>query len=235
IMPKLSITFFTVDFSAYFVIPRVYIKDLIYFLEKMEQCGYIIKKFCSLAKKYVFSLNLNYFRESYKNGQMINKNNKNYSKDFEIEFVQNYNKDFNNPNLELLDFLILERIRFFSYVGINFSRKREISNIIKSDYSNFIINDNIVIEELENNSEKLINSLELRNDFLKFLERNQNFGFFYIKDELEKWMNYFKMVEKDSKDTSRNNNFIQFREFVEKEKIIQSIEESNIFDQVDSD
>ena len=233
IMPKLSITNFTVELSAYFVIPSIYIKNLIYMLEKIEQFGYIIKKNCSLAKKYVFSLNLNYFREFYKNGQIINFNNKNYSKDFEIEFTQNYNKDFCKTNLSLLDFLILERIRVFSYIGINFSRKREISNIIKSDYSNFFIGENSLIEELENNLKILIDSPELRRKFLKFLERNQNFGFFYIKDELEKWVNYFQIIEKESKDT-RMNNFIQFKEFVEKENMHQLIDESGIFDSIDS-
>ena len=66
IMPQLSITSFAVEISAYFVIPRVYIKDLIYLLEKMERYGYIINRHCSLAKNYFFSLNLNYFREYYK-------------------------------------------------------------------------------------------------------------------------------------------------------------------------
>lgn len=234
IMPKLSITNFTVELSAYFVIPRIYIKDLVDMLEEMERFGYIIKKHCSLAKKYVFSLNLNYFRESYKNGQIIDFKKKRYLEDFELEFIQNYNKDFNKPNLTLLDFLILERIRFFSYVGINFSRKREISNIIKSDHSNFFIGENSLIEELENTLKILIDSPELRKEFLNFLERNQNFGFFYIKDELEKWVNYFKIIEKESKDTNRMNNFIEFKEFIEKENIIQSIEESNIFDHIDS-
>ncbi|MBA7552732.1 hypothetical protein ES705_45304 [subsurface metagenome] len=234
IMPQLSITNFAVEVSAYFVIPRIYIKDLIYLLEKMERYGYIFKKDCSIAKKYVFSLNLNYFRESYKNGQIIDINNKNYSKDFEIEFTQNYNKEFNKPNLTLLDFLILERIRFFSFVGINFSRKREISNIIKSDHSTFFISENSVIEELENSLKTLNDSSELRKEFLDFLERNQNFGFFYLKDELEKWEKYFKIIEKDLKDTNRINNFIQFKEFVEKESILKSIEESNIFVHIDS-
>ncbi|MFX1317372.1 MAG: hypothetical protein ACFE9T_16025, partial [Promethearchaeota archaeon] len=234
IMPQLSVSNFSIELSAYFVIPHVYIKDLVYLLEKMEQNGYIIKKHCSLAKKYVFSLNLNYFREFYKNGLVMDLKNKNYSKDFEIEFIQNYNKDFNKPNLTLLDFLILERLKFFSYVGINFSRKREISNIIKSDYSNFFIGENSLIEVLENSLKLLNESPELRKDFQNFLERNQNFGFFYLKDELEKWLNYFKIIDKDLKNTNRLNNLIQFKEFVERENILQSIEESNIFSPIDS-
>ncbi len=234
IMPKLSITNFAVELSAYFVIPRAYIKDLIYMLEKMERYGYIIKKYCSLAKKYVFSLNLNYFRESYKKGQIINPNNNNYSKDFELEFIQKYSKNFNKANLTLLDFLILDRIRFFSYVGINFSRRREISNIIKSDYSNFIMNENSTIEELENNLKNLIDSPNLRKEFLNLLERSQIFGFFYLKNELEKWVKYFHRFEKESKDIDRISSFIQFKEFYEKENLLQIIDESGISDNIDS-
>jgi len=232
IMPKLSVTNFTVELLAYFVIPEIYIEDLKYMLEKMEQYGYVIKKFCSLAKKYVFSLNLNYFRESYKNGQIINHNNKNHSNDYELEFIQDYSKNFCKANLTLLDFLILDRIRFFSYVGINFSRRREISNIIKSDYNNFFSGENGLTKELEKSLEVLIDSPKLRKDFLNFLVRNQNFGFFYIKDELEKWVNYSQIIERESKDTM--NNFIHFKEFYEKEYTLQLIEEDGIFDIIDS-
>ncbi len=234
IMPKLAVSNFSIELSAYFVIPRVYIKDLKYMLEKMERYGYIIKKSCSLATKYVFSLNLNYFREYHKNGQIIDPKNKNYSKHFELEFTQNYNEEFNKPNLALLDFLILERIRFFSFVGINFSRNKEISNIIKSDNSNFFIGENSLIQELENNLQLLNESPELRKEFQNILERNQNFGFFYLKDELEKWVNYFKIIEKGLKDSNRLNNLIQFKEFVEKENVLQSIEENNVFYPIDS-
>ncbi|MHA1671552.1 MAG: hypothetical protein ACTSV5_13405 [Promethearchaeota archaeon] len=232
IMPKLTINNFTVDLSAYFVIPRVYIKDLVYLIERMEQNGYIIKKHCSLAKNYVFSLNLNYFREYYKNGQIINFKNKNYSRDFEIEFIQSYNKDFNKPNLTLLDFLILERIRLISYVGITFSRRKEISNIIKSDYNNFFSGENHLTKELEKSLEVLINSPKLQKDFLNFLVRNQNFGFFYIKDELEKWEKYSRIIEKEPKNAV--NDFIQFKEFYEKEHTLQLIEEDGIFDIINS-
>ncbi|MCK4381516.1 MAG: transposase, partial [Candidatus Lokiarchaeota archaeon] len=232
IMPNLSITNFTVELSAYFVIPEIYIEDLKYMLEKMERNGYVTKKICSLAKKYVFSLNLNYFRDFHKNGQIINYNNKNHSNDYELEFIQNYSKKFSKANLTLLDFLILDRIRFFSYVGINFSRRREISNIIKSDYNNFFSGENGLTKELENCLEVLINSPKLREDFLNFLGRNQNFGFFYIKDELEKWVNYSQIIERESKHTI--NDFIHFKEFYEKEHTLQLIEEDGVFDIIDS-
>ncbi|MFX1500465.1 MAG: hypothetical protein ACFFDH_05805 [Promethearchaeota archaeon] len=233
-MPKLSIDSFAVELSAYFVIPKVYVKDLMNMLEKMENNGYVIKKHCSLAKKYVFSLNLNYFRECYSNGQIIDTNKQYYSKEFEIEFIQNYNKDFNNPNLTLLDFLILERLRFFSFVGIGFSRKREILNIIKSDHSTFFTGEKSLIKELENSLNTLNESSKLQKEFLNLLEKNQNLGFFYLKDELEKWEKYFNITNKDSKKNTRLNEFTQFKELVEKENILKSIEGSKIFDYIDS-
>ncbi len=232
IMPNLSVANFSIELTAYFVIPEIYIEDLKYMLEKMEQNGYLIKKICSLAKKYVFSLNLNYFRESYKNGHIINHNKKNYRNNYQLEFIQQYSTTFNNANLKLLDFLILDRIRFFSYVGINFSRRREISNIIKSDYNNFLSGENGLIKELEKGLEDLTDSPKLQEDFLNFLDRNQNFGFFYIKDELEKWVNYSLIIEKESRDTM--NDFNQFKDFYEKEYTLQLIEEDAFFDIIDS-
>ena len=233
IMPKLSVSNFAVELSAYFIIPSIYIKDLIYILEKMERYRYIIKKNCSMAKNYVFSLNLNYFRESYKNGHIIDFDKKNYSKNFELEFTQDYNQDFCNANLSLLDFLILDRIRFFSYIGLNFSRKKEILKILKSDLINFFISQNSLIAELETGLKLLINSPPLRKSFLELLETNQNSGFFCIKDELEKWINYYQIIEKESKGT-RMNNFIEFKEFIEKENILQVIEESGLYDKIGS-
>ncbi len=42
IMPKLSITNFAVEISAYFVIPRIYIKDLIYIFQYLKVEKYLI-------------------------------------------------------------------------------------------------------------------------------------------------------------------------------------------------
>ncbi len=231
VMPKLSITNFAVEMFSYFVIPRVYIKDLLSMLDKMEQSGYIIHKYCSLAKNYTFNLNLRYFLDSYKEGQILKPNLKNGSKDYELEFTLKYHNKFVNSRLTLLKFLILDRVRFYSYIGLGFSRSKELSSIIKSDFYDFIIDQNNITKELEECLESLRVSSILRKDFQGFLERNRNFGFFYIIEELEKWLNYFRIIEKKS----NLFNIIQFKEFVEKENVLQLIDTNGVFSDINTD
>jgi len=229
IMPRVSNANFSLELTGFFVIPRVYIKDLLYMIEKMERSNYIISKHCSMARDYSILVNLNYFLDSYKHGQILNIKNKNYSKSYELVFTLTYNQEFNKICLTLLDFLILERIRYFSYLGVTFSRRREISNIIKSDFYDYIIAENNLIENLEESFKKLMNFPNLRNHFKNFLERNQKFGFFYLKGELDKWKTYFNIIEQKSD----LFDIFEFKEFIEKETIIHVIEESGIFNEVD--
>ncbi len=229
VMPKMSITNFAVELSAFFVIPRVYIKDLIYLLDKMERSDYIIQKYVSIANGYTFDLNLLYFLETYKKGQIFKPNQKNGLDNYLLEFILKYNEEFVNSQLTLLDFLILDRLRFYSYVGLSFSRRQELSSIIKSDFNDYIMSQHNVIKELEECLEKLRTSSSIRKDFQGFLERNDNFGFFYIKEELEKWVSYFQIIE----NRSDLINIIQFKEFVEKENVLQLINTSGIFSDID--
>lgn len=229
LITRLSVSNFAIELYDFLVIPRVYIKDLFYMIEKMERDGYIINKFFSIAKNYKFNLNLNYFLESYNQGQILHPNLKKASKSYELEFNLTYNTKFINPHLNLIDFLILERTRFTSLLGITFSRRKEFINLIRSDYTNYIISENNIIEDLGKIYNTLVTSPIVRTDFQIFLERNQKFGYFYIKDELEKWRSYFKIIEKEP----NLNNIIQFKEFVEKENILYLIEESGIFDDID--
>ncbi|MEJ2295902.1 MAG: hypothetical protein P8Y23_14190, partial [Candidatus Lokiarchaeota archaeon] len=178
-MPKLAIINFSVDFSAYFVLPRNYIKDLIHLLETMERYGYIIQKRLSLAKSYIFSINLNYFKESYQVEEIINPKSKKYSKDYEIEFKMEFHGEFKNFKLSILDFLIIEAIRFRSNSN-NFSRIK-LSNDLKSDLSLLLSNEYKNLEELESINKVLIYSPNLINEFIYFLGENEKKGFFYIK------------------------------------------------------
>ncbi len=232
IMPRLSIDDSATELSAYFVVPRVYLNELKYLFEKIEQRGYIIEKNCSIATKYVFSINLNYFREFHSEEQFVDLKNKDYSKVYELEFEQEYSKDFHRPNLTLLDFLILDRIRFFSYVGFTFSRKTDIANIIKSDWINFYTSETRIIKEMRKTYKTLIKSPEIQQEFLEFLINNQNYGFFYVKNDLEKWVKYFHIIEKESK--GKTDDIDKFKDFYEKENILKIIEENELFDDLDS-
>lgn len=232
LMPNLSIDNFSVELSSYFVIPRVYLKDLIKFMEKLENEGILTEKILSSTLSYTYSLNLNYFREFHKIGKMINLKNKDYSKDYECEFNHIYNDKFIKPNFDLLEFLILERLRFFSYYGVSLSRSREISNLIKSNYDNFRSKYEKIILELERSLEILLNSPDIQKDFANFLDRNQNLGFFYIKNELEKWKYYLELIE--SEENGSISSLFNFIEDYRKKTTLHSLENSQLFDRVDT-
>ncbi len=231
-MSKLAVNNFTTELSALLVVPKVYLKEFTYTLEKMEQWGYIIEQSCFLLEKYDFFLNLNYFRDFYKKGHIIDPNTNEYSEKYELKFTKKYSTNFKKSNLNLLDFLILDRIRFFSYVGVTFSRRTEIANVIKTDWNNYSISEKTTIKEIEKNYEILTNSPSLQEDFLNYLRNNQSYGFFYLLYDLEKWVNYAQIIEKVS--IGKNSNFTQFKQFYEKENILRKIEESEIFDGIDS-
>jgi hypothetical protein len=232
VMPKLSVSNFTIELSAYFVIPRIYINNLRLVIKRMAEMGFIIKKHCVLAKNYTFFLNLNYFREFHKQGEIINPKNRNYSENYEMYFFKEYSEDFNNPNLNILDFLILDRIRFFSFVGISFSRSKEISNIIKSDLTNFLFYQKKIIDELKKSLDKLNNSPEIQKQFLGFLKRNQYLGFFYILAELEKWTKFIKLITRVPENIIKTQD--QLDRLVNSKFTINLIEEDDIYDKLNT-
>ncbi|TFF97044.1 MAG: hypothetical protein EU547_05425 [Promethearchaeota archaeon] len=228
IAPKLSTTNFAIDLSAYFILPRNYIKDFINFLEIIERKGYIINKELYEAKSYYFKVNLNYLKESYQVEEIINPKHMNYTKNYEIEFNKIFSKEFKNYKISLIDFLILESIRFVSYKGNNFSRIK-LLNKIKSDLTIFLSKEYKNIEELENLLKILIYSPNLINEFLKYLKKFEKKGFFAIRNELEILLNYFKIIEK-SNELAKINTFTEFAEFVEQKNAVQIINENGAID-----
>jgi hypothetical protein len=232
VMPKLSVSNFAIELSAYFVIPRIYIKKLKSLIIRMEGMGFIIKKHCILAKNYTFFLNLNYFREFLNSGEIINPKNRNYSEKYEMLFFKKYSKEFNNPNLNILDFLILDRIRFFSFVGISFSRSKEIANIIKSDLTNFLYYHKKSVDELKKSLDNFIISPKIQKEFLEFIKRNQYLGFFYILAELEKWTKLIRFIKR--KPHNSNEKPHQNDKFLNSKFKINLIEDVDIYEKFDT-
>ncbi|TFF83774.1 MAG: hypothetical protein EU552_02640 [Promethearchaeota archaeon] len=229
LMPKLSINNFAVGFSAYFVLPRVYIKDLVNLLETMERNGYIISKELSQTKSYLFALNLNYLKESHQIGEIIDLNKRNYIKNYELEFKITFHPEFKNLRLSLLDYLILESIRFTTYERINISRLKLI-NKIKSDLSYFLSHEYKKLKELEDIHKIIIYSSNLINEFISYLEQNKNKGFFYLKEELELLLNYFSIIE-ESNEISNIQTFSQLFEVLEQKNTIKTINENRIINE----
>jgi hypothetical protein len=231
IMPKFSINNFATEVSGYFVIPEKYIKDLKSLIKSLEEYGFLSERHIALAKNYEYFINLNYFRGFHEDGQIINPNNSNYSKSYEMVFRQDYG-DFKKANISLLDFLILERMRFFSNVGVSFARSREIPTVVKSDLTTFFSKEKNIIKQLEKSLSLLKKNPNLKRKFVRFLRNNHNLGFFFILDKLEKWKVLFNLIDKESKNRFKSIN--QIKEFFKSKMVMNFIEKEDYYKKLNS-
>jgi len=229
VSPKVSYDSFAVDLSGYIVIPKIYLDDFYRFIEKLEDFGYIINHRCLLWNENRHNINLNYLREYSKIHRIINPNHSQYSERNEVEFTTDLGGNYYNNELSLLDFLVLDRIRFVSVTGLGFERRNDMLNEIKSDLINEIITERAKIKNLRNVLKNFREAANLTAELLQFLEANKNFGFFYIKTVLENTLTLINFIERVTKNNPQINEYSQFQDFVRKKHISQLIEENILF------
>ncbi|MHA1490787.1 MAG: hypothetical protein ACTSRI_14220 [Promethearchaeota archaeon] len=222
---------FAIEVSGFFIAPRVFLKDIRNFLEKLEKLGYIINKTSFLYNKHENNLNLNYFREFYNKGRIINPKRKLYDKKYEIQFKIDFGKKFNNQRFSILEFLILDRVRYFSITGFTFERRTEGLKALKSDLVNEIYSQYALIKELKNNLKIFQFNQEFKKDLLKFLEKKKNLGFFYTKELLDNLIKSVNLVENFLLENQNIKNIYQFQDIIRKKPISQFIYDNIIFNE----
>jgi len=176
---------FAVEVSGFIIAPSDYVPDIRNFLDNLYLEGYLIDRTCLLYKSQENNLNLNYFREFYKNGRIINPNHREYHKKYEIKFSFDHGTKFYKKKLSILDFLILNRVRYFAIAGFAFERRIELLKMLKNDLINEILSQRSLITDLKTNLHIFHTNLRLKEKILEFIELNKKFGFFYIKTLLE--------------------------------------------------
>lgn len=229
IYSKSSESYFSVEVSGWFVFPLGYQKDLLNFLSKLESFGYIIKKVCCLIENSENFLNLNYFREFYKKGRIINPNHTQYNEKYEIDFKIDFYRNKDVVRLSILDYVILNRLPYWSTDGFSFERRAETLRKIKSDLFNEILSQTRSIKKLRKNIEIFHENSEVQKSFLQFLKRNQNFGFFYIKELLKDLIISIKFTKTILSRNPNIKSIVQFQDFVDKKSIGLKIDEFIIF------
>ena len=184
VLLKESRNSFGFEIEGYFVLPKIFVDDLRNYLEKFRDYGYVLQNRLVFLENGETVVNLNYFREYYDRKTIVNRNNKLYDEKYELDFSIAYAKEVVMPNLSLLDWLIIDRIRYVSQTGFNFERRAGALKLLKTDLINEIISQRKFITDLKANLLVIHSSVKLRNDFLEFLKTNESFGFFYIKNML---------------------------------------------------
>jgi hypothetical protein len=229
VLPKEAKNSFGLEIEGYFVIPKIYVDDLKIYLEKIRDYGYVLQIKLTILENVKTFVNLNYFREYYNKKTIVNRDHKFYDHKYELDFSIAYSKEIIMPSLSLLDWLIIDRIRYFSQTGFNFERRAGALKSLKTDLINEIISQRKFITDLKTNLVIIHSSLELRNKFLKFLKTNESFGFFYIKNMLNNYIFTFNLI-KDILDRNPSiNSVFKFREHFKRQGVSNSIEDNITF------
>ena len=221
-----SESYFAIEVTGWFVIPLKYQKDLLNFLDKLERFGYIILNICILNDTAGNFINLNYFREFYKRGRIINPQHNQYHKKYEINFNVDFKENKELQKISVLDYVILNRATHWSMDGFSFEKRSETLRTIKSDLFYEILSRGRLIRKLRKNIEYFQNNPQIRSEFLRILESNQKFGFFYIKELIGNLSLSLNLIHNVIKINPEINNSYRFQEFVKKRGISQKIDEN---------
>lgn len=220
---------FAYEIDGFFVIPNQYSVDLKEFLKKLEDNGYILQiKFIDLEKADSL-VNLNYFRERHNEKTIVNKEDKLYENKYELQNSQDYGHEIYKTKLTLLDWLIIDRIRYYSQTGFNFERRAGTLKLLKSDLINEVISQRKLITNLKSDLLNYHSSSELRDAFLEFLKTNESYGFFYIKNMLADFIKISNLVKKILKGNPSITSVVEFFEHTKQLGVSYSIENNIIF------
>jgi hypothetical protein len=221
---------FSEEIHCYFIIPQVYLKDLLNFIKKLTNFGYITNKECYIWIEHNNILNLNYFRESFKNlRKIINPNHKEYDINSELKFSTTFGDPCKTIDLNLLEWLIFERVAHPSLIGFGFEHRTETLQSLKDELLNLIMSERGLISNLRSILYLFYESVPLKQEFLDFIEANQKFGFFYIDDMLQKLLTFLERIERVINQNPEINNLVKLQEFLKSHHISQLIEENLSF------
>ena len=222
-------TSFAYEIDGFFVIPNQYYIDLKKLLKKFENSGYILQIKLTTVEKTESFVNLNYFREYHNKKTIVNKENKFYENKYELDNSLDYGQEVYKSKLTLLDWLLIDRIRYFSHAGFNFERRAGTLKLLKSDLINEVISQRKFINNLKSNLLIIHSSSKLRDLFLEFLKINEPFGFFYIKNILSKYIIIFDLIKEILAKNPSINNVFEFLAYVKGHGVSYSIENNNAF------
>ncbi|MFX0035050.1 MAG: hypothetical protein ACFE9I_05345 [Candidatus Hermodarchaeota archaeon] len=192
---KFSENSFKAEISLIFIIPKLYFKDLLTYLNILEESGYIIKVDLYHYFKKKSLINLNYFTELSNIKKVIDPSNIQYEKKYEIETNINWDPTISSSiPLSLFEFKIIDRVKNLSVVGLTFDKRIETLNAIKEDIENELSKNRIFNQKFKKYFDKILNSNKLKQQFLKFLEKNKNKGFFYTYYQLSHILDYINLI-----------------------------------------
>jgi len=229
LIPKYSRVNFGYDILGYFLLPKCYYEDIINFIRKLEDSEYVIQIELYTYDKIQENLNLNYLRSFSKKKGLIDTINTQYNQKYEIQFQIEYGNEPFESKLSILEWLLIDRIRYFSITGFGFEKRAESLNLLKSDLINEIISQQALISELKKNLKYIYSSPSLKKNILNLIDKNEKFGFFYIRNILNEYVTVFRLYKKLLLDQGEVKTRSQLIEVLNNNFATRSIEDNILF------
>lgn len=186
---------FGIETNGYFCIPNKYVNDLKKFLLKLKEIGILKKMYFIPMKTNSTFLNLNYFKDAVPKYKALSYNDKKFDEKLLFHPKLEYGKK-SDIDLDLLEIMILNRIRWWAGAGFEFERSREYLRKIKGDLFKFLLEQRALVKDLKENLNIFYKNPELNENFLDFLTMNKKFGFFYIIEQLQDLLDISELIEK---------------------------------------
>ena len=200
ISPKKSVNSFSVDYFGYLVLPSKYLNDSFELFKNLKDEKFLLDYEFLIRLSQTHILNLNYFKEEFSNKVIPNPNFKDYDERYIIKAHTEYGEQFSKYPLSILDFLILDRIRWFSTSGLGFERNQESINFLKSDLFGEINSQRSFITKLKNLIKKIYINDDIRNEIVNLVKKYENLGFFNVKYKIGSLLGFINLLEHDKLD-----------------------------------
>ncbi len=223
--PKLCENSFTTELFLFFIVPRLYLKDLLNYFDSLKDSGFVLyNKFYQVSSKTSL-INLNYFMNVSNVIKIIEPSSIKYRSNYEIETVTEYPPIPHQSPLSLFDFTLLDRIKYVSVTGLTFDKRIETLNAIKDDIKNELRKQKTFNSQFKDNLSKLN---KYKHQFLQLLEENEKQGFLYFYSQLNNILNYIDLIDGVLNEHSEILNIYQLKTFIDEKATFQIIDDQLI-------
>ena len=209
------------------LIPKPVLNDFLTYFSQLQEFGYLKKKMYRYLDK-ISNFNLNYFTDLSNVRRIIDPTQVQYDANLEVELSFNYTEPSQPRLLSLLDFIILDRLRYLSITGLTFDKRVETLNFIKQDIETEKRKQESFIVSFERSLER-ISSLPQRNQqFVQLLETNKEQGFLYSYYHLAEVVKVLTIFNRFLETHLEVSNSQQLHTLITSGQISQNIEELHL-------
>lgn len=185
---------FVVEVSGYFIIPINYLEDLKKYFRSLKNYGIVRKYFLFNIGSHENFLNLNYFKKRIFDKKLLLRKDKDYDENLifspSVKYISRENYE-----IDLLDIIIINRIRWFSTTGFSFEQKWKQLTKVKSDIFHYLLTQKNNINDLKKILNLYYSNPELKQNVLEVINSYKEFGFFYMKEQITTYLKLINLIE----------------------------------------